>query len=89
MMSNWNDAGSKSISQVICFLNGDQFYGPGTADFTDEEILKAVKDNHIDYYLFYYNNDAARSRVLASPISQSANKLYDDLYPGILVARFQ
>ncbi|HSU29047.1 MAG TPA: hypothetical protein VLJ68_11740 [Chitinophagaceae bacterium] len=89
MMSNWKLPGSKSRSQVICFLNGDQCYGPGTADFTDEEILQAIKDNHIDYYLFYFKNDTEKQEVLNSPIWNASSRKYDEIYPGILVVGFK
>ncbi len=89
MMSNWRESGLKSRTQVICFLNGDQCYGPGTADFSDEEILQAIKDYHIDYYLFYFYNDTEKKQVLNSSITRAATHKYGEICPGIIVVGFK
>jgi hypothetical protein len=64
-------------------------YGPVMLDYNFEELMLNVKKYNIDYYLYYYEYPSEKEMFLQSPYAKAGIKVYEDLYPGIIVVQLK
>lgn len=84
-MRSFNDY-SKTI--LINYLLKTRFYGPYIKDYTSDQISEIIKKYQIDYYFFYYERPIQKEDFLNGKLAKGASKIYDTLYPGIVVLKF-
>ncbi|HVZ95593.1 MAG TPA: hypothetical protein VG847_01880 [Chitinophagaceae bacterium] len=77
---------SKSV--IINFLSRNRQFGPFTTDYTDEEIAGAIKQYHINYYVLYYDTPSQKDLLLHSASVFNPTAILSDIYPGIIVLKF-
>ncbi|MEO5649715.1 MAG: hypothetical protein ABIR03_07325 [Ginsengibacter sp.] len=77
---------SKSIK--ISYLTQSKFYGPYIRNYSTSQILKAINDYQINYYIFYYYSSDQKEAFLKSNLVSSAEKVYGNIYPGVIVLFF-
>jgi hypothetical protein len=51
--------------------------------------MKSAKQYNIDYYLYYYQYPNEKEIFLQSPYAKAGVKVYDDLYPGLIVVQLK
>ena len=78
---------SKSI--IINYLAKCRHYGPYVRDYTSEEILGAIKDYSIDYFILYYSTPTQKQLLLTGDLALNASFVYRDIYPGVIVLSFR
>lgn len=77
-----------SNSIIINYLNQSRFYGPYIRNYSTKEILRAINEYHINYYLFYYSSSYQKEIFLSGELAQKANVIYENIYPGVIVLSF-
>lgn len=74
---------------VLCYLTGSKLYGPAALDYNFEELMQSVDRYHINYYLFFYDFPSEKEIFLQSPYARAGIKIFDNLYPGLIVVQFK
>jgi hypothetical protein len=74
---------------VLCYLTGSQLYGPAILDYNFEEFKKMQQQYGIQYYLYYYDFPSEKEIFLKSDFAQYGTKIYENLYPGIVVVEYK
>jgi hypothetical protein len=77
-----------SESVIINYLAKCSHYGPFTTDYTIQEILDAIKEYHINYFILYYNTPFEKDLILRNASALSPASILSDIYPGIIVLTF-
>jgi hypothetical protein len=77
---------SKSI--ILNYRLATKFYGPYIRNYTDADILKAIKDYNINYYFFYYSTPIQKETFVTGNLAQHATSIKENIYPGIVVLSF-
>jgi hypothetical protein len=75
-------------SVIINYLSKCRHYGPFVIDYTTEEVLEAIKKYHINYFILYYSSPYQNEALLTSTLALSATSVLRDVYPGIIVLKF-
>ena len=76
----------KTVS--LCYLTNSKLYGPARLDYTMAAFTDAVNRYRINYYLFFYDFPNEKEVFLQSAYAKAGKKVYDNLYPGIIVVQF-
>ena len=87
LFSNQNSE-DLSESVIINYLAKCRHYGPFITDYNTGEVIDAVKDYHIDYFVFYYKTPFQKDLILHSAAALTPSKILSDIYPGIIVLAF-
>ena len=74
---------------VLCYLTQSKLYGPIQLDYNFEELMQAAKQYNINYYLYFYDSPSEKEMFLHSPYAKAGIKVYDQLYPGLIVVQFK
>ncbi len=74
---------------VLCYLTDSKIYGPRLLDYNFKELIDAAGKYNINYYLYFYDYPFEREAFLESPYAKAGIKIYDDLYPGLIVVQFR
>ena len=77
---------SKSV--IINFLSRNRQFGPFTTDYTDQEIVHAISQYHINYYVLYYDTPSQKDQLLHSANVFNPSAILSDIYPGVIVLKF-
>jgi hypothetical protein len=88
ILTNIHSSSDYSKSIILNYLLGSKFYGPYKYNYTSEQILEAIKQYHINYYLVYYNSPEQKKELVTNILALNAKRIYEDLYPGIVVLCF-
>lgn len=75
-------------SVIINYLLKAKQYGPFTTDYTMQEILDAIKQYRINYFILYYNTPFQKDLILRNASSLNPVNILSDIYPGIIVLTF-
>jgi hypothetical protein len=75
-------------SVIINFLAKCRHYGPFTTDYSTKEVLDAIKNYHINYFIFYYTTPYQKEILVSSALALNAATIIKDIYPGIVVLKF-
>jgi hypothetical protein len=51
--------------------------------------MQAARRYNINYYLYFYDNPSEKEMFLHSPYVNAGIKVYDQLYPGLIVVQFK
>lgn len=87
LYSNQNNVDfSKSV--IINYLAKCRDYGPFTTDYTNQEILDAIKKYHINYFILYYNTPFQKDLLLKNVSAFYPTNILSNIYPGIIVLAF-
>ena len=78
-------AQSFSESVIINFLAKCKHYGPFTTDYTTQEIIDAIKEYRINYFILYYKTPFQKELILRNSSALNAANILSDIYPGIIV----
>lgn len=73
---------------VLSYLTGCKFYGPVLLDYDYNELMTAAKKYHVQYFLFFYDYPNEKEMFLQSPYARSGIKVFDNLYPGLIVVQW-
>jgi len=78
-------------SQVLManVIAKNQFYNYSGIDFSEKQVMDAIKEFDIDYYIFSYNNDFEKETFLSSNIYKSAIRVISDVYPRLIVLKLK
>jgi len=74
---------------VLSYLTGSKLYGPALLDYTFEELMPFVKQYNINYYLYFFDFPNEKETFMQSPYAKAGIKIYDNLYPGLIVVQFK
>ena len=74
---------------VLSYLTNSKLYGPALLDYTFEELMHYAKQYNINYYLYFYDFPNEKEIFLQSPYAKAGVKIYDNLYPGLIVVQFK
>jgi hypothetical protein len=74
---------------VLSYLTNSRLYGPVQLDYTFEELMRAARKFNINYYLYFYDFPSEKEMFLQSPYARAGLKVYEDLYPGLIVVQFK
>lgn len=88
IMANKRSNDDVSNSIVINFLNRSRYYGTYLSNSTDEQVLRAIKEQKINYFWCYYSTVLEKNVFLSSQLCLKGSKIYSDIYPGIVVVKF-
>lgn len=77
-----------SNSIIINYLIQSKFYGSYIRDYSTKEILQAIKDYHINYYIFYYSFPFQKEVFLTGNLALKSEMIYENIYPGVVVLSF-
>ncbi len=77
-----------SNSIIINYLTQSRFYGPYIRNYSTKEILQALNDYPIDYYIFYYSSSYEKETFLSGELARKAKIIYGNIYPGVIVLSF-
>jgi hypothetical protein len=77
-----------SNSIIINFLTKSKFYGVYKRNYSSEDILFAIRDFSINYFIYYYTTQYQKESFLESNLPKHAQLVYPDIYPGIIVLKF-
>jgi hypothetical protein len=89
IISNFRNNQEQAKSLAVCYLLKGQCYGPASKSHSSAEILQAIKDYQVDYYLLYYDNPWEQEMFLQSPLARNATHVLPDIYPGVLVLSYK
>ena len=64
-------------------------YGPVLLDYNFEELMQSAKKYNINYYLYFYDFPNEKEIFLQSPYAKAGTKVYENLYPGLIVVQFK
>lgn len=67
----------------------NQFYNYSGIDFSEKDVIGAIKEFDIDYYIFSYNNDFEKETFLSSDIYKNAIRVIPDFYPRLIVLKLK
>jgi hypothetical protein len=86
----YSNQGSEEFSKsvVINFLSRNKQYGPFTTDYTDREISDAIKQHHINYYVLYYDTPSQKDLLLHSSSVFNPTAVMENIYPGVIILKF-
>ncbi|MEO6720267.1 MAG: hypothetical protein ABIN67_07860 [Ferruginibacter sp.] len=74
---------------ILSYLTGSKLYGPALLDYTFDELMHSAKQYNINYYLYFYDFPNEKEIFMQSPYAKAGVKIYDDLYPGLIVVQFK
>ena len=77
-----------SESVIINYLAKCRHYGPFTTDYTTQEIVNAIKEYHINYFILYYKTPFQKDLILRNSPALNPSNILSDIYPGIIVLAF-
>ena len=77
-----------SESVIINYLANCRHYGPFTTDYTKQEIVNAIKEYHINYFILYYKTPYQKDLILQDSPALNPSNILSDIYPGIIVLAF-
>jgi hypothetical protein len=86
----FSNQSSKDFSEsvIINYLVNCRHYGPFTTDYTTQEIVNAIKEYHINYFILYYNSPFQKNLLLHDTITLNPANILSDIYPGIILLAF-
>lgn len=64
-------------------------YGSLPLDYDFNELMQSAKQYNINYYLYFYDFPSEKEMFLQSPYAKAGIKVYDHLYPGLIVVHFK
>jgi hypothetical protein len=73
----------------ICYLTQSSVYGCYKVDYTFDEVMQNAQKYNIDYFLYYYTYAYQKEMFLQSPYAKAGIKVFDNLYPGIIVVQLK
>ncbi len=88
-ISNFSNNAEQARSLELCYLLNSQCYGPADIFHTQDEILQAIHEHQIDHYIMYYRLPWQKEMILHSELAAKAARIYDDIYPGLVVLSFR
>lgn len=74
---------------VLCYLTQSKLYGPAALDYNYDELMQAAKQYNINYYLYFYDFPSEKEIFMHSPYAKAGIKVFDNLYPGLIVVQFK
>ncbi|MES2893997.1 MAG: hypothetical protein V4725_18400 [Bacteroidota bacterium] len=74
---------------VLSYLTKSKLFGPVLLDYSFDELILAAKKHNIDYYLYFYDFPNEKEIFLQSPYAKVGTRVYDNLYPGVIVVQFK
>ena len=77
-----------SESVIINYLAKCRHYGPFTTDYNTQEIIGAIKEYHINYFILYYKTPFQKDLILHESPALNPSNILSDIYPGIIVLAF-
>ncbi|MGH2649089.1 MAG: hypothetical protein ACRDE8_16030, partial [Ginsengibacter sp.] len=77
-----------SESVIINYLVKCKHYGPFTTDYTTQELLDAIKEYGINYFILYYNSPFQKDLILHNASALKPVNILSNIYPGIIVLAF-
>ena len=77
-----------SESVIINYLAKCRHYGPFTTDYNTQEIIGAIKEYHINYFILYYKTPFQKDLILHDSPALNPSNILSDIYPGIIVLAF-
>jgi len=77
-----------SESVIINYLAKCRHYGPFTTDYTTQEVIGAIKEYHINNFIFYYKTPFQKDLILRNSPALNPANILSDIYPGIIVLEF-
>ncbi len=80
--------GDLSKSVILNYLIKSKQYGPFIRDYTTQEILQAIQDYKINYFILYYSLPYQKEVLLNNAITSGATAVFKDIYPGVIVLKF-
>ena len=89
LLCNYQSAEVADKTKILCYLTNSQFYGPGTTDYSYQEILDSIHQYKINYYFFYYTTIYEKEMFKESLLAKNSSRLYDEIYPGLMIAEFK
>lgn len=78
-----------SNSIIINYLTQSRFYGLYIRNYSTEDIIQAIHDYPINYYIFYYFSPSEKENFLSGELAGKAEKIYENIYPGVIVLFFK
>jgi hypothetical protein len=81
-------SGDLSKSVIVNYLIKGKQYGPFSTDYTTQEIQEAIRNYKINYFIFYYSSPSQKDMMLNSTLASNSKTIFKDLYPGVIVLRF-
>jgi hypothetical protein len=76
---------NSSRNYILGYLNNIKMYGLYSKEYTATEIFENAGKYNIKYFYDYYKTVAEKEHLLRSDMALKAVKVYDDIYPGIIV----
>ncbi len=74
---------------ILSYLTNSKLFGPYELDYTFEEMMTYAKKYNINYYLYFYKRPNEKEMFMQSAYAKAGIKVYDDLYPGLIVVQFK
>ncbi|MEO6547249.1 MAG: hypothetical protein ABIN94_04595 [Ferruginibacter sp.] len=80
-----NNSEHQGSLTVICYLAKSQLMGAYKINPGFAELKQASKQYAIPYFIQLYERDIDKKELLGTDLAKSAVKIYDNLYPGMLI----
>jgi len=87
--SNYTTAYLYAKGIVLSYLTKSKFYGPYILDYDFNELMISAKKYNINYYIYFYDFPFQKEMFLQSQYAKAAVRVYDQLYPGLIVVQFK
>lgn len=87
--ANYTTNAQNSWCTKLAFLSQNRFYLLAKNNYSQTELINAVRENNIRFYLFFYNNINEKESFLLSPIAGAAKEIITLPGKDILLIHFQ
>lgn len=72
-------------ASVLCYLTGNKLLGVYKTNYTKEEWQASLIQYNIKYYVGFYETEEEKLKEQQSFMAKNALRIYDNLYPGVLL----
>ena len=74
---------------VLSYLTNSKLFGPVLLDYNFDELMQSARRYNINYYLYFYQFPNEKEMFLQSAYAKAGTRVYEDLYPGLIVVQFK
>jgi len=74
---------------VLAYLTQSKLFGLYATDYTFKEMMHEAAKYNINYFIYYYDNEKDEGDFLQSDYAKAGIKVFDNLYPGVVVVQLK
>ncbi|MGE5107096.1 MAG: hypothetical protein ACM3H8_06110 [Sphingobacteriales bacterium] len=87
--ANYINSSENSWCTKLAFMSGNQFYLISKPNYTTRELLSAIEQHKINFYLYFYHSPIEKENFYSGIIAKASRKIIAIPGKDILLAFFQ